>query len=86
MTKQKGMGYQGIIAIQEFEYENIRSDFKCCYYWEKQYVRVQLSLPETQGEFLDKVTPDIAGFTYEPFVQCDIQFVEILLKMIPNKW
>ena len=34
MTKQKG--YKGIGAIDEaFEYENTRSDFKCCNYQEK---------------------------------------------------
>ena len=33
MMKQKGKGYQGIGAIYEaFEYENTRSDFKCCKY------------------------------------------------------
>ena len=44
---------------------------------EKQYVRLQLSIPGTQGAFLDKFTPDIDGFTDEPVVhQCDVQFVE----------
>ena len=32
MTEEKGKGYQGIRAIKAFEYENIRSDFKCCDY------------------------------------------------------
>ena len=45
MTKQKGKGYQGIGGIDEaFEYENTRSDFKCCNYQEqcKKYVRLPL--------------------------------------------
>ena len=41
---------------------------------EKQYVKRQLSIPETQGAFLDKVTSDTDGFTDEPVVHhCDIQ-------------
>ena len=45
---------------------------------EKQYVRLQPSIPRTQGAFLDKVTPDIDGFTHEPVVhQCDVQVVKI---------
>ena len=44
---------------------------------EKQYVRLQLIIPRTLGEFLNKVTPDIDGFTDEPVVhQCDVQVVE----------
>ena len=36
MAKQKGKGYQGIGEIDEaFEYENTRSDFRCCNYQEK---------------------------------------------------
>ena len=35
MTGQKGTGYQGIRAIEAFEYKNTRSDFKCCDYQEK---------------------------------------------------
>ena len=34
-------------------------------------------LMKPQRAFLDKVTPDIDGFTDEPVVyQCDVQFVE----------
>ena len=41
---------------------------------EKQYVRLQLNTPGPQGACLDKVTPDIDGFTDEPVAhQCDIQ-------------
>ena len=29
---------------------------------EKQYIRLQLSIPGTQGAFLDKVAPDIDDF------------------------
>ena len=32
MTKQKGKRYQGHRAIEAFEYENTRSDLKCCDY------------------------------------------------------
>ena len=39
-----------------------------------QYSRLQLSIPKTQGTFLDKVTPDIDGITDEAVVhQCDVQ-------------
>ena len=38
---------------------------------EKKYGRLQLSIPGIQRSFLDKVTPDIDGFTAEPvFHQC----------------
>ena len=33
-------------------------------------------IPGTQEIFLDKVTPNIYVFTYEPVVQCDVQVVE----------
>ena len=40
---------------------------------EKQYVRLPLSIPRTEGTFLDKVTPDIDDFTAEPVVhQCEM--------------
>ena len=65
MTEQKGKGYQGIRAIEAFEYENTRSYFKCCDYTEKneiKYVRLQLSKPGTQGTFSGNVAPDIGDF------------------------
>ena len=38
------------------------------------YFRLQLSIPKTQGTFLDKVTPDVDGITDEAVVhQCDVQ-------------
>ena len=41
---------------------------------EKQYARLQLSIPGPQGACLDKVTHDIDGFTDEPVAhQCGIQ-------------
>ena len=44
---------------------------------EKQYLRVQLSIPGTRGVFLDKITPDIDGFIDELVVhQCDVRVVE----------
>ena len=79
-VKEKRQGYREIRSNQGFEYQNTRSDFKCCDYSEKnkkQYVRLQLSIPEIQGAFLDKVTPDVDGFTNETVVhQCDVQVVE----------
>ena len=65
MMEQKGKGYQGISAIEATGYENTSSDFKYCDYNEKnekQYVRLQLSIPGTQGAFSDKVAPDIDYF------------------------
>ena len=63
-----------------FEYENTRSDVKCYDYWEKwkkKYVRLPFSIPGTQGQFLDKVNPDMHGFTDElVFNQYDVQVVE----------
>ena len=65
MMEQKGKEYQGISAIEAIGYENTSSDFKYCDYNEKnekQYVRLQLSIPGTQGAFSDKVAPDIDYF------------------------
>ena len=43
----------------------------------KQYVRLTLTIPGTQGAFLVKVIPDIDGFTDAPVVyQCNTQVVE----------
>ena len=33
MTEQKGKGHKRIGAIEAFEYENTRSDFKCFHYF-----------------------------------------------------
>ena len=72
MTEQKRKGYQRIRSIEAFEYQNIRSDFKCCDYWEKRKTICQTTAKYTKA-FLDKVTPDIDGFTDEPVVhQCDV--------------
>ena len=46
---------------------------------EKQYVRLQLSITGTQEAFLDKVAPDIDGFTGEQVVQCDVQVVKFFV-------
>ena len=72
MMELKRKGHQGITTIEAFEYENTRSDVKCCDYWEKW----KAMFPGTQREFTDKVVPDIDGFTDEPVVQCDVQVVE----------
>ena len=43
MAEQKEKGYYGIRTIEAFEWENKRSDFKCCDYQknEKEYLRLQ---------------------------------------------
>ena len=53
---------------------------------EKQYLRLQLSIPGTQRVFSDKVTPNIDDFTDEREVQCGVQDVNNTFEMIPNKW
>ena len=68
MTEQKGKRYQGIPAIEAFEYQNKRSDIKCCADGEKwkkkkKKARVQLSISEAQGPFSDKVAIGIDVFT-----------------------
>ena len=44
----------------------------------KQYVgqTILLGILGIQGAFLEKVTPDIGGFTDEPVVQCDVRVVK----------
>ena len=54
MTKQKEKTYQGIWAIETFEYENTKNG------------RLQLRIPGTRVLFSDKVTPDLDDFTDEP--------------------
>ena len=78
MTEENGKGYKGIRAVEAFEYENTRSDFKCCDYREKWKTtwQIQLSIQGTQGAFSDKATSNIDDFTDEPEVQCDIQVVK----------
>ena len=62
-------GVPRIGTIDEaFEYQNTRSDFKCCNWWEKWKTICQatsISKPGIQGAFSDKVAPDIDGFTDE---------------------
>ena len=67
---------------------------------EKQYVRLQLSLPRTQEAFSEKAAPDIDRFNDESVVPCDVQVVENTfvdnsklmvqmikkIQMIPNKF
>ena len=76
MTEQKEKGYQRIRATEAFEYENTRSDFEFCFYWEKWKPMLDSRDTGTQGSFSGKVTTGINGFTVEPVVQCDIQVVE----------
>ena len=73
IMEQKRKGWQGIRAIEAFEYENTRSYFKYCEKNEK------LSYYRDTGDqraFSDKVTPNIDGFTDEPIAQYDVQVVE----------
>ena len=65
-------GYQEIRTIETLEYENTRSDFKCCDYREKR----KSICPGTQGAFSDKVAFDINDFTAEPVTCCDVQVVD----------
>ena len=70
MMTQKWKGYQGTGATDEaFEYENTRSEFKCCNYREKlETIRqtTAISITGTQGAFsVDKIAPDFDDFTDE---------------------
>ena len=64
--EHKGEGYQGIRAIEVLhlrtKIQEVTYD-----YWEKwkkkKNVKLQLSIPGTQGTFSDKFTPEIYGFT-----------------------
>ena len=50
--KQNRKEYQDVRAIEGFKYKNGRSDFAVIAEKnEKQYVRLQLSIPESQGAF-----------------------------------
>ena len=62
MTEQEGEDYLVTRTIKAFEYENTRSNFKCCNYWEneKHYVNICPTyagqiIPGTQESFLDKL-------------------------------
>ena len=68
MTEEQRKVYQGIRAIEAFEYENTKSGFKY-YYWEKWKTMSVYRLPGTQVAFSGKVTPDIDVFTDEPVCQ-----------------
>ena len=76
MTEQKEKGYQGIWAIEAFEYENTRSDFKYCHYWQNKKLCQPLGILETQGAFSNKIPWDIDGATDEIVLQSDVQAVE----------
>ena len=65
MTEQKGKGYQGIRAVETFEYENTRSDLKCCDYRKKCQAAAKYTR-DPRG-ILGKVTLD--EFTDEPEFQ-----------------
>ena len=50
MTEQEGKGYhQGITATKTFEYEDTRSYFKYCYYWEIWYPLSEQGYQEPKG-------------------------------------
>ena len=71
--EQKRKGYQGIRAIEAYEYENTGSYFKYCHYWEKwKTMSYYRDIPGTQGAFSEKVTSNSDGFTDEAVVQYDV--------------
>ena len=75
--KEKGSEELDQLEHLSTKIQEVTSDVAITEKNEKQYVRLQLIIPGTQGAFLDKVTPDIDGFTDEPVLhQCDIQVVE----------
>ena len=62
MTNQKGKGYQGIGETDEaFEYQNTRSDFKCCNYRENWKTMSDYCYKYIRA-FSDNVASDIVGF------------------------
>ena len=63
MTEQKGKVYYLEQLKQEVTLNIVITEKN-----EKQFVRLQLSIPGTQGAFSDKVTPDIYDFTDNPVV------------------
>ena len=69
MRKQKGKECQIIRASDEevmsTKIQEVTSNVTITKKKEKQFVRLQLSIPRTQGTFSDKVAPDNDGFTDE---------------------
>ena len=78
MAEQNRNEYQGIRSAEAFEYENkqVPSNITITEKNEKQCVRLQLSIPRTEGKFSCKVAPDIDGFTDKPVIQWDVQVVK----------
>ena len=74
-AKREGAGSR---ATKAFEHENTKStsNFAITEKTEKQYVRLQLRILETQGAYSNKVAPDIDCFTKEAVVQCDLEVVK----------
>ena len=72
MMEQKGNGYQGIGVIQashlSAKIQEVTSSVAITEKMKNNNVRLQLSIPRTQGSLPDKVTPDIDGFTGEPVI------------------
>ena len=70
MMEQKGKGYQGITKKR-------RGDCKYCYTEKNEKLCQTTGTPRTQGQFSDKITPNIeVVFTDEPVIQCYVQFAE----------
>ena len=74
IEEQKGKAYQGLKAIEALraKIQEVIWDVAITEKTEKQYVKLQLIIPGTQGTF----SSDIYGFTDKTVVQCDIQVVE----------
>ena len=84
-TKQKGKGLEKQLEHLSTKIQESSSNVAITEKNEKQYVRLYLSIPETHGEFSDKIAPNIDGYTNEPVVQCDTVVVKTVLYMISSK-
>ena len=76
MTKQKGKGHLKQLKHLSTKIQESTSNVAITEENEKEYARLQLSIPGTHLVFSDKVAPDIDGFTNEPVVQCDVEVVK----------
>ena len=69
-------------AVKTFEYENTKSNAKCCDHWENNsisYLGKPCGYSRAPGAFADKVMPDIDYFTDEPAVQCDVSVAKKII-------
>ena len=69
ITNQKGRGAKELEQLMKHfstKIQEVTSNVVIAKKNEKQYVRLQLSIPGTQRGFLDKFAPDIDGLADEP--------------------